>query len=101
MIRTIVQHRAKIDCRVTCQYALADNFVETLFDGRDKVTRHRTAKDLIDELKARAARQWLETNPDVAKLTAPAGLLLMTSLHLRLLADRLAVWDLGRMRGEF
>src|SRR6267154_1516078 len=60
---------------------------DSLLDGRNKVTRNRTAEHFVCKLELGTAGQRFQANPAIAELAVAAGLLLVPALHLRLAAD--------------
>src|SRR5205085_12038628 len=66
-----------------------------------KVLRDRAAENLVLEDEALAARKRLEDNFAVAKLSAPASLFLVASLHFCACRDRLLVRNFRRMQRYF
>jgi len=63
--------------------------LDALLHGRDEVVGNDAALDLIDELEAGAARQWLDAQIDLAELAGAAGLLLVARVSLGIGRDRL------------
>src|SRR4029077_15390378 len=79
--------------------AVLERVDDALLHRRDVIARHHAALDLLTEGEARAARQRLYVEHDVAVLTVPARLLLVTAALHDALLDGLAVTDRGLVRG--
>src|SRR5690606_1789473 len=80
--------------RIAGEHAVRTRLADALVDGRDVFLRNRTADDRIDELVALARLERLELDPDMAVLTAAAGLTDELAFLLDRAANRLAVSDL-------
>ena len=73
--------------------ALAHRPLHPLLDGGDELARDRPADHLVDEEEALAPPERLDAQVADAELAVPAGLLLVPSLGLGRLGDRLSVGD--------
>src|SRR5581483_9397770 len=101
MIRTIDQLDFEIYQRIAGDRAVRSRLDDSFFDRRSKLLRHSATEDFVFKFKATAARQRFENHFAIAKLSAAAGLLLMTALHFGALRDRLFVRNFGRMQHYF
>ena len=94
MVRTVEERRLEVEHRETCERTRRGRFANTLLDRLHVFFGHRAADDFVLEDVARAGRQRLQTNPDVAVLTLTAGLAHEFALYLDRLRDRFFVRDL-------
>src|SRR5262249_59693058 len=76
-------------------------FFEPLPARRAPLWWDRPAKIFVTKLEPAAARQGLKAAFATAELAAPAGLFLVTALHLDTRFDRLAVRHLGLAQRHF
>src|SRR5688572_31487170 len=97
MERAVVQRRLEVDHGVAGDRALVGYVAHALLDACPELAWHGAADDARLERHA-GTGIGLDLEPHVAKLAAPAGLLLVAPLDLRLGADRLAIWDPRRVR---
>src|ERR1035437_7390488 len=91
VVGTVVDRDLEIHHGVAGQVAIRRRVHDALFHRGYEVLRNRTAKNLIGELEAGAARQRFHLDPAVAELPVTAGLFLVASLDIRLAANRLPV----------
>src|SRR5439155_13859160 len=75
-----------------------EHLAHALLDRGDELRRDRATLDLVDELEARAARQRLDSQIDLAELAGAAALLLVPVVSLGRRGDGLAVCDSRRAR---
>ena len=90
MIRAVYESSLDSHYREACQDALLHAVLKTLLDCGEEVAGNRSAEHSFLEYHI-VAVAWLELYPYVSVLTVSAGLLLVASLNLDLLAYRLLV----------
>ena len=95
MVRTIYQSSLKVNNGVACEDALLYGFLQTLFNCREVVLRNCSAEYLLFEYEFFRIVVGFELNPDVTVLAMAAGLLLVLTLDLDLLADSFTVRNSG------
>ena len=83
-----------VDHRIARQHAGLHRLFHAVFDRRDEIARDRAALGGVDELKAAALLQRLDSQVDHAELSVTAALADETAFGLRGLANGLAVGDL-------
>jgi len=100
VVGTVVQFRGQAYYREAGENALLDVVAKALFNGGDKVARYYAADNGIfeDELGIGGYVVRTELDNDVAELAVSAGLLLMASANVDLLADGLAIGDFGILK---
>ncbi len=101
MVGTVIEHHTKIDDRESGEIAARGGVADSFFHGRNVILRNRAAKNIVDELELAAARQRFHPDLAVAVLPVATGLFFVTSLHVGLPADRLAIRNLGRLQNDF
>src|SRR5207237_5779271 len=69
-----------------------------LLDRWDDPRGDHPALDRVDELEAGPRLERLDLDMAVAELAPPAGLLLMATVGLGRLANRLLIWNAGRLQ---
>ena len=92
MIRAVDQRHGEIDHR-EAERSVRQRVDDAFLDGGNIIARHDAAGDLLLEGKARAARQRLDVEHDVAVLAVAARLLLVAAALDDAFADGLAVAD--------
>ena len=96
MIGSVIQFRMQMHHRITSEHTMHDILSQTFFYGRNEVAGNRTANNGIFKLEINIlVIDRRELDPNITKLAMSAGLLLMTSLNLDCLADRLTIRNLG------
>src|SRR6185369_659994 len=96
VIRAVNKRDRDVD-NLEPERAVLEAVDDALLHRADVIARNDAALDLVLEGEARAARQRLDVEHDVAVLAVAAGLLLVAAALLDRLADRLAVADARRM----
>src|SRR4051812_37888765 len=94
MVRAVIQRDFDVDDRIAGNDTGLERFFDALLDRFDVLAWNRAADDLVFEDEAGA---WLERRnpqPDVAVLTASAGLTNKSAVRLGILGDRFAICDL-------
>src|SRR5262245_61262339 len=86
MIRAVDQRDRDIDDRITLG-PLLHRVLHAGLDRGNPLARDGAPGDLVDELKALAARQGLHLDDAIAELAVSAGLLLVTAALFSALAD--------------
>src|SRR5437016_5898792 len=76
-------------------------FDDSFFNRRTILLRHGATENLIFENESFAAWQRFKDDFAIAKLSATAGLFLVTALHLSALRDRFFVGNFRRMQHHF
>ena len=96
MIRAVEDRDAHIDHFIAGNDAALHTVDDPFFHGRYKTAGDNASDDGIDEFESGPSRERFQLQPNVAKLTPTAGLLLMFVLHLgNNAAKRLFVRNLG------
>ena len=98
MIGAVVERRLEVDERVTGENALLDRVAQTLFDRGEEVLGNAAAEHFLGEDHFVRLLLRLEADPDVAELTAAAGLLLVAAVGFDLRLDLLAVRHAGGLQ---
>ena len=100
VVGTVVQFRGQAYYREAGENALLDVVAKALFNGGDKVARYYAADNGIfeDELGIGGIVVGTELDNNVTELAVSAGLLLMASAYVDLLADGLTVRNFGILK---
>ena len=95
MVGTVYESSLEVNYRVACENTLLDRLLKSLLYCREVVLRNSSAEYLLLEYEIFCIVVRLELDPNVTVLTVTAGLLLMLTLNLNLLADSLTVRNLS------
>src|SRR5438309_6407328 len=98
VIAAIDQSHFKIDERISGNGPRCCCLKNAFLDRRPEVLRNAAAKDLIDPFKTFAAPFWLKYDLAISKLSASAGLFLVSTLNLDRLRDGFLIRDLRRVK---
>ena len=101
VIRAVDQLHLKIDQRITGDRAAGSGFNNSFFDRGAKLLRNGAAENLVFENKPSPRGNGSKTHFAIAKLSAAAGLFLVTALDFGALRDRFFVRHLWRMKRHF
>src|SRR6266498_817818 len=99
VIRTIDQLDLEIHQRIARDGPRLRSLDNAFLNRRPELMGHCATKNLVLKNKASTSRQGFKDHLAVAKLTAAAGLFLVTALYFGALRDGFFVWNLRRMQG--
>src|SRR4029077_1787396 len=101
----VVQLHLEVHHGVSGHRPARRRFLDTSLHRRDILPGNHSAHDFVQELEARAARQWCDPDPAVPVLTSSPRLLLVLALPFSLALERFAIGDLwladDRVDAEF
>ena len=95
MVGAVVQRGLEVDERVAGEDALLHGVAQALFDRGEEVFGNAAAEHFLGEDHFLRLLLGLEADPDIAELTAAAGLLLVAAVGFDLRLDLLAVRHAG------
>ena len=100
MIGAVIQGGFQTHNRISSQRSLVDAFAQALFHGGEEALGNGAANHALAEFQSFAVAGF-KLDPHITELSVTAGLFLVASLYLHLLANGLAIGHTGFFQRDF